>query len=331
MKNIVLALFLMLTSFMSFAQQRFVTLYSECNYYGRASKLYPGRYELNNENVGAFTLSSIRVPYGMKIVIYTGGTPGTGEKTNFMHDVSCLNYDWNDKTASVVVEEVDEASNNGYNYSNNRAPKQPAYHDVVTLFADCNMTGTSVTLSEGWFNYDNFGGVGNDNISSIAIPAGWTVEVFVDKGWNGNRQTFTKSINCLPGVFNNNITSLKITSPSGGNNYQGGNGNSNYNNQNYQQDAQYHNDNATGVNMYANSWYGGNHKKYTAGAYDLRGTDLDQNISSINVDYGFEVVLFDQYDFNGQSYTVKGSELNLNYLHWNDRVRSFVVRKSTQR
>jgi hypothetical protein len=310
--------------FSGFAQ-RYVTLYSECNYSGRASKLYPGRYELNSQNVGAYTLSSMRVPYGLKVVIYTGNSVGTGEKTHFMHDVNCLGYDWNDKAGAVLVEEVDENSIKEYNYSNNRTASQPSHHDVVTVYDNCNMTGNSVSLGEGWYNSDNFSGVGNDKISSIAIPNGWTVIAYVDKNWSGASQTFTRGVNCLQGNFNNNITSIKVIAPSGGNNYKGSN--NNYNTYN-QQENQYHANNATGINMYGNSWFGGTHKKFTPGAYDLRGTELDQTISSINVDQGFIVVLFDDYDFRGQSYTVRSTEINLSGIHWNDRIRSFIVRRA---
>lgn len=139
MKQFLLVFLVMFTGALTAFSQDYVTLYADCNYRGNASKLYPGRYSLSSQNVGQNSLSSIRVPYGFKVVIYDADQPGQGNKTRYTSDISCLPGEWNDRAASVVVErDGDNNNNNDYNNSD-----YASRNDGVIVFEDCHYGGRS--------------------------------------------------------------------------------------------------------------------------------------------------------------------------------------------
>lgn len=51
----------------------------------------------------------------------------------------------------------------------------------------------------------------------------------------------------------------------------------------------------------------------------------DNQISSINVPNGWTVIIYDQIDYKGNSYTLKESISDLNKIGWNDRTNSIYV------
>ena len=112
MKRFLLVFLMIFSGAVNAFSQDYVTLYSDCNYRGKASKLYPGRYSLSSQNVGRNSVSSMRVPYGFKVVVYDADEPGQGSKTRYTSDMSCLGGDWNDRAASVVVERDGDNNNN---------------------------------------------------------------------------------------------------------------------------------------------------------------------------------------------------------------------------
>ncbi len=51
----------------------------------------------------------------------------------------------------------------------------------------------------------------------------------------------------------------------------------------------------------------------------------EQSLSSIQIASGYRVVLYDQPNFRGASYTLTSSRMSLNILGWNDRAASIVI------
>lgn len=419
--------------------QGYITLYTDCDYRGTASKLYPGRYSLSNTSVKTNSVSSIRVPSGLKVVLYSSYNPGEGEKTRYTSDINCLPSNWNDRANSVLIELDNTGGNSGYNSNNggyntnnnnnNNYNNNNYDRNAVTIYADCNYGGRMLSISDGNYNDDNLGDVANDNISSIRIPKGYSVIAFSNKNWGGSSRTFTSDISCLsydwnnkisslrvvrgssnggyyennynvnevtfysdcnfsgknrslaPGVhtaaglnpvgndnissiripsgykvrvymdndrkgasreftrdvsclssdWNDNISSIEISSRNGGyqsnyNDYGNNSGNYNYNsnNSNYNRSG---NDNY-GITMYKDSYLNGDRRSFGEGTYNLRDDDpLLANISSIRVEDGYVVEIYDDYDLRGKRLTVTHSALGLNIFGFNDKVRSFRVRR----
>ncbi|MGB4769930.1 MAG: hypothetical protein WBP58_00630 [Chitinophagaceae bacterium] len=421
MKRLLFLILLMFTGVLAGFSQDYVTLYSDCNYRGKASKLYPGRYSLSSQNVGRNSVSSLRVPYGFKVVVYDADEPGQGNKTRYTSDMSCLSGDWNDRAASVVVE---RDGNNNSNNNNNNNNNNNYNGSSVRIFADCNFGGGSRSFGPGAYNTEQLAGVGNDKISSIQIPNGWQVIVYNDGNWQGSSKTYYATSNCLESGWNDRISSLRIYSNTNNNNWNNNNNNNNdYNNSDYAsrndgvtvfEDCYYggrsytlrpgrydarqlgvgndeissmkvpsgfritvygdggysggqrsftrdvncfgsdwndkissveisrgtgndydynhssnYNNNELGVTFYEKTWFGGHSRTFGTGSFNFDGNDnLDRNASSIKVETGYTVTVFDEPGFRGNRRVFTGSSGNLNLDGWNDKIRSFTIRRN---
>ncbi len=80
--------------------------------------------------------------------------------------------------------------------------------DCVTIYTDRNFKGGSVQLGPGDYNV-NFAEVGNDTVSSIRIPPGWSVSVWEHVDFNGASATFASDSPDL-GTFDNKISSITV-------------------------------------------------------------------------------------------------------------------------
>lgn len=84
----------------------------------------------------------------------------------------------------------------------------------ATFYADINYGGNAVTLKTG--NYTlaqlNAAGIPNDWMSSLKVPAGWTVEAYQNDNFTGTKWTFTSSSSWVGTDANDQMTSVKIYS-----------------------------------------------------------------------------------------------------------------------
>lgn len=318
-----LLVMMMASSIMAFSQD-YVTLYADCNFRGAASKLYPGRYSLSSQSVGRNRVSSIRVPYGFKVVIYDGDQPGTGDKTRYTSDVNCLPREWDDRAASVVVERDGGNNNNngnygGGNYNNNN---NNYYNGSgVVIYADCNFGGGSRTFGPGAYNTEQFAGVGNDKISSIRVPNGWQVIVYADGNWQGSSKTYYATSNCLESGWNDRISSIRVYSNTNNNNWNGGNNNYDYNNDNGSRND--------GVTVFEDCHYGGRSYFLRPGRYDARQMGVgNDEISSIKVPSGYRITVYGDGGFSGgqRSFT---RDVNCFGNDWNDKISSVEVSRGS--
>jgi hypothetical protein len=80
---------------------KFVIVYDDYNFSGYRQNLVPGRYDwgqIHND-----TISSVSVPEGMRVTLYTD-THFRGRSKTFTQDTPYVGDDFNDKTSSVIVE-----------------------------------------------------------------------------------------------------------------------------------------------------------------------------------------------------------------------------------
>lgn len=329
-------LLLLCTLFIAESFGQYATLFKDCKYRGQSRVLYPGRYSLDQVGFRGSSLSSIRIPRGLKVVLYDGYQPGTGEKVRFTGDVECLGGGWNDRARSVVIEYDNTGGNAGYNNNsynnnnyNNSRPTYPVYPSYggaggaqVLVYEDCSFRGYSSALAPGRYDVRSMG-IRNDAISSLRIPSGYSVTVYRDAGFRGESQTYYANVYCVSGKWNDEISSIIVRGPGGNvpdNNYnQAPANNADF----FQPPPSY-----SGVMIYVDSWYRGNHTSFYEGYHDLRYGNFQGNISSISVQQGYRVIVYDDVNFRGRSTVFSSSVPNLSSLGWNDRIRSLQVIRS---
>jgi hypothetical protein len=94
----------------------------------------------------------------------------------------------------------------------------PAANGVATFYSNCNYGGNAVNLPAG--NYTlaqlQYYGISNDDIDALRVAGGYTVTLFADDNFSGDRRSFTADFACLIDAarFENRTTSLKIEATS---------------------------------------------------------------------------------------------------------------------
>jgi hypothetical protein len=100
----------------------------------------------------------------------------------------------NDKTTSIRVE-------------------GPSTWSPVMVFKDASYKGSAQALWPGRYNTSDLT-VGNDAISSIIIPAGWTVSLIQNGDFYGELQQYTSSQSSISGdSFNDRTSSIVVQGP----------------------------------------------------------------------------------------------------------------------
>mmetsp|Transcript_15652 Transcript_15652/g.22296 ORF Transcript_15652/g.22296 Transcript_15652/m.22296 type:complete len:441 (-) Transcript_15652:100-1422(-) len=98
------------------------------------------------------------------------------------------------------------------------APQPTTTTSGVTVCQDSNYQGLCVTLAPG--NYDlpamTSRGVQNDWISSVKVPSGYSMTGYWDAGFLGSSVTYTTDTAYIGNDWNDKISSLKVTSVTGG-------------------------------------------------------------------------------------------------------------------
>ncbi|WNG24631.1 family 43 glycosylhydrolase [Cystobacter fuscus] len=96
-------------------------------------------------------------------------------------------------------------------FDNVNATKPPG----VVFYADGGYGGLGVSLGAGSYTYTQLiaAGVPNDWMSSLRVPAGWTVQVYQDDNFTGTMWTFTADTSLIPADANDKMSSVKIFAP----------------------------------------------------------------------------------------------------------------------
>ncbi len=271
-----------------------VTVYRDCGFKGSAQSFEEGWYTVNQLGIGNDEISSIWVPKGWIITIYEDDG-FQGERRSYNTAVDCLPDDWNDEISSIHI----RRDNNFGNYREGE----------VVVYQDCYFKGQRAVLSEGSFrNYQL--GIGNDEISSIRIPIGWTVTVYEHDNFQGQSQAYTSTIDCLPPNWNDRISSIRVSRRGGYNNY-------NNNNYNYSSDDQ--------VVVYRDCNFQSVSKGFGEGNFraDELGVGNDR-MSSLKIPRGWIVTVYEDNNFGGAS-RVFTHTVECMPQGWNDRISSMRI------
>ena len=264
-----------------------VTLYRDCNYRGISQKLTIGTHELSQTNIGNRQLSSLRVPNGLKVVLYSS-SGAKGDLVNISSDITCLtDIGFNDKASSIVVER--DRGNNNF----------PGRGNAVTLFEECNFRGNSRALEAGRHDVADLG-IRNDRLSSFQLSNGYSITVYENSGYSGRSTTFRSSENCLSYTWNNKVSSIYVFRDRGNNNNNG----------------------FAAATLYESCNFTGNGNTLGPGYHDVADLGIrNDRLSSFQLANGFSITLFENSGYSGKSYTYNNSENCLTYT-WNNKVSS---------
>jgi hypothetical protein len=181
------------------SNNRYATLYADCDFNGNALRLSPGTYSSEQLGLLKFDISSIELGPYLRARLFTSQYP-SGTSSTITADINCMTYNMNDRIGALIIEET------GYG--------QQQYPDEkVVLYADANYKGQSVALPVGtWYNMEQAGFM-NDVLSSIKIPLGYKVILYENPNASGNSTTLSASRSDLSsgfGNWNDRASSIKI-------------------------------------------------------------------------------------------------------------------------
>lgn len=322
MKKIIglVLLFLPLSSFAN------VTFYGQCNYKGPGVTLGVGEYtvaELNGVGIPEDAIASVKVPEGFSVTLHENdqfkGRFGTLKASD-----SCLdNNGFSDLVSSLTIKSTTVVSGFGEKPADTfgttaLTPKKPAANSgpAVQVFADCNYRGRSARLPAGDYNLAQLQqlGLGNNDISSVKLPAGMSVTVYENDFLRGDSASATGDVACIDtGPFANRITSLSVLSTGG-----------------TAAAPAASNKIASGARVYTECNYAGTSANLREGEYnnaELNALGINNNsISSLEVADGYQVDLYVNDFQRGQSGMLNTSNPCL-VGRYNNAVSSVVVRK----
>jgi uncharacterized protein with FMN-binding domain len=169
-------------------------VYKDGSYSGTSQTLHPGLYNVSDLTVGNDAVSSLTVPSGWTVTLYEDSN-FSGGTVSFTSNVSALSsYSWNDKASSIRVE-------------------GPADRSPVMIFKDGSYKGSAQALWPGRYNADDLS-IGNDDLSSMIVPSGWTVWLIKNSDFWGDFVQYTSSHSWASGdSFNDDTSSIVIQGP----------------------------------------------------------------------------------------------------------------------
>ena len=290
------------------SQAQQVVLYADCNYRGQAVALQPGNYLANQHGMRARDLSSVQIPAGLAVNLFSSDY-FNGQYITLTQSSSCLiNQNFNDEMVSLQVYRT------GGNWLQpNQAP--------VTIFERCNYGGRSDNLFEGTATSIPMGFV---RAQSIRVAPGFGVIFQKEVRQNGmatlQNEEYRADKSCLTILWGGNVRSAYV--------YRLGGVYDNYWNNNPNTINSFN----QGAIVYQGYNYSGRGQILNPGAY--RGYMLDQVggervISSMKVFPGYRVIAFSGSNFDGSSIIYTGNNGNLanGPISWDKRISSMIVER----
>ncbi|KYF71094.1 trypsin-like serine protease [Sorangium cellulosum] len=186
----------------------------------------------------------------------------------------------------------------------------PTVHpsNQVVLHDLSNFSGISQGFGIGRYNVADLTIIGNDRASSIRVPAGLRVTVFVNHNFEYGAYVFTSDTNLVAagsnGVSaspNDVISSLVVSNAS-----------------DPQLDV---------VTFYEHADFSGESFALGVGGSYLFGGPWDLRISSVRVPPGFKLTLYDGYFWTSQASRVLTADANLAPLNFDDTTRTFLIER----
>ncbi len=273
MRTLFLLLFLACTLTTGMAQ---VTLYDNCNYTGRNISLNAGDYSNLANFIGNATLSSLIVPSGYSVELFTGVNFSGTSSGRITSNITCLGTSFNNRVYSLRILLQDGS--------------QPGGSEVY-FYSGCQFSGLSRGLREGNYNLSN--AQSNFAPQSLRIPYGMVVELYAGSNFTGaSTGKITSDNDCLGGWISGKARSARVYGQSG----PGGPGEGGMD--------------PNGIRVFDAVGYGGNGQYFQTGRYNNLG-GFNDRIVCVQVPAGYRVVLYEHSNFGGRSVTLTSNTDNL--------------------
>ena len=335
MKKIYIPLVIMLvTSFMAYSQPK-VTVYTN-DFNGISAELAPGKYDnITLLQSGIAVVRSVKVPAGMQVTLFSND--------NFQGTSLVLLQDANKtllegKGFGMIVQRVSLIVE--------KAPAAVLNEPVVTIYKD-NFAGASLALRAGYYDHFELGNITNDNLSSVKVPKGMKVTLYEHGGYAGRTLVLTQDAAAPYLVQNkfNDITSsifvevvpepvvvtervketppvvIVIERPAQPDILQ----------EQREEPEEILPEEATDVyarpvvTLFEGN-FSGRSKKLSVGRFSTQQLGIaDNSLSSVKVTPGLVVTLYDQPDFKGKSFIIKGSNASTTDLAGFNNLTSSIV------
>jgi hypothetical protein len=173
----------------------FPVIYPDTYYGGTGQTLRPGLYDVSDLTIGNDAASSITIPSGWTITLYanSGFSGSTMTLTSSYNNFK--NFGWNDVVSSIRVE-------------------GPSSMSPVMIFKDQSYQGAAQALWPGRYNVSDLD-IGNDALTSIIIPSGWTVTLLSNSNFWGTYVQLTSSSSNVgtSNSFNDEASSIVVQGP----------------------------------------------------------------------------------------------------------------------
>jgi hypothetical protein len=283
----------------NYNENDYVVFYNDCYSNGYSRTLRPGKYTGTELAQLKQNISSLTIYGNLQVKAYLNNENLSGYSVTLTSSQLCLGSQTNDKIASLVVEYKPHQNDQGNNGS--------GLSGYVTFYANCNYEGNSIRLAPGRYEGDNLGMFRND-ISSLEIPSDLRVRVYVGNDYlTGTSYTLTESSSCLGNSMNNRITSILVEPRNGGSYPPPGI--------------------VEMVTIYTDTYYGGQSATLLPGNYaTMSEAGFPNNaLSSLQLPTGYRVILYENENFGGKSYTITASKSMFTISGWNDKTSSIKV------
>lgn len=225
-------------------------IYEHADFQGWHQSFEAGRYSML-ESIGDNKLSSLRVPPGWTVRLHKYDNC-EGSSVVFTGDTSYVGDKYNDWASSITV----------------TGPELTG----AAIYQDADFQGREQILAPGRYDLQQLS-LGNDRLSSIRLPSGWSITLYRDAGFSGPSMTFNRDTNYVGDLYDNWTSSVVVRATTVG-----------------------------GITLYKDSDYRGARQVLAAGSYDLDEIALGgDSVSSIRIPPGWRVVLYEHKGFQGRS------------------------------
>lgn len=166
----------------------------------------------NVAGASSLTFRAASANQGAKLSLYVNGDfvrkvqfPYTGNWNSTFADTTVPVSVPDGATVKLQYDTGDSAANIDYVTPSGSSP------DTATFYEDANYSGKAVSLAKGSYTVAQMeaAGIRNDTMTSLKVPAGWTVEAYQDGNFDGTKWTYTADSPNV-GSANDRMSSVRI-------------------------------------------------------------------------------------------------------------------------
>lgn len=199
MKHLYLLAFLLVAS----TTHASITFYEHTNFQGSSHTIDSDWSYTHNQGWND-QISSVAVPQGWKVVLYEHNWGGRSMTLTSDWTANSWNDFWNDRVSSIrVIPPV-------YGHCGTRTRTEA---QGITLFEHSDFGGARTFITQTTNDLTRF--QWNDAVSSIAVPAGWSVVLYEHANFGGHRITVTSNwtVRNWNDFWNDRISSIEVIAP----------------------------------------------------------------------------------------------------------------------